>query len=73
MEEGISFLSLCLCVLCEPYGIIRPTSRSFVYVCDGLTHYREDIVQAGKLKEGSPNIPGEFIREGLTAVIDVKV
>ena len=27
----------------------------------------------GKLKEGSANIPGEFIREGLTAVISVKV
>ena len=27
----------------------------------------------GKLKEGVPNIPGEFLREGLTAVVSVKV
>lgn len=27
----------------------------------------------GKLKEGSANVPGEFIREGLTGVISVKV
>lgn len=27
----------------------------------------------GKLKEGLPNIPGEFLREGLTAVVSVKV
>ena len=25
------------------------------------------------MKEGSPNIPGEYVREGLTAVISVKV
>ena len=30
-------------------------------------------IQNGKLKEGAANIPGEFIREGLTAVISVKV
>jgi hypothetical protein len=30
-------------------------------------------IQLGKIKEGSPNIPGEFIREGLTAVVSVKV
>lgn len=27
----------------------------------------------GKLKDGVPNIPGEFLREGLTAVVNVKV
>jgi DNA gyrase subunit B len=27
----------------------------------------------GKLREAQPNIPGEFIREGLTAVVSVKV
>lgn len=27
----------------------------------------------GKLKESVPNVPGEFIREGLTAVVSVKV
>ena len=27
----------------------------------------------GKLKEGVPNIPGEYLREGLTAVVSVKV
>jgi DNA gyrase subunit B len=31
------------------------------------------VGQAGKLKEGVPNIPGEFLREGVTAVISVKV
>lgn len=30
-------------------------------------------MQSGKIKEGSANIPGEFIREGLTAVVSVKV
>jgi DNA gyrase subunit B len=29
--------------------------------------------KVGKLKEGVPNIPGEFLREGLTAVVSVKV
>eukprot|EP01041_Mallomonas_annulata_P003474 gene3474-6916_t len=29
--------------------------------------------KTGKVKEGTPNIPGEFLREGLTAVISVKV
>jgi DNA gyrase subunit B len=29
--------------------------------------------QHNKLKENAPNIPGEFIREGLTAVVSVKV
>ena len=27
----------------------------------------------GKVKEGTPNLPGEFIREGLTAIISVSV
>ena len=27
----------------------------------------------GKIKDGAPNIPGEFLREGLTGVISVKV
>lgn len=29
--------------------------------------------KAGKLKDSSPNLSGEFIREGLTAVVSVKV
>ena len=29
--------------------------------------------KTGKLKEGVPNIPGEFLREGLTGVVSVKV
>lgn len=29
--------------------------------------------KVGKIKEAAPNIPGEFVREGLTAVISVKV
>jgi DNA gyrase subunit B len=29
--------------------------------------------QLGKLKEGSGSIPGDFLREGLTAVVSVKV
>ena len=29
--------------------------------------------RSGKAKEGTPNLPGEFIREGLTAVISVSV
>jgi DNA gyrase/topoisomerase IV subunit B len=29
--------------------------------------------RAGKIKEGVPNIPGEFIREGLTAIVSVSV
>lgn len=29
--------------------------------------------KSGKIKEGASNIPGEFIREGLTAVVSVKV
>jgi DNA gyrase subunit B len=29
--------------------------------------------RAGKIKEGESNLPGEFIREGLTAVVSVKV
>jgi DNA gyrase subunit B len=29
--------------------------------------------KAGKLKEGDSNIPGEFIREGLTAIVSVSV
>lgn len=29
--------------------------------------------KTGKLKENVPNIPGEFLREGLTAVVSVKV
>ena len=31
------------------------------------------LSQLGKLKEGVANIPGEFLREGLTAVVNVKV
>ncbi len=27
----------------------------------------------GKVKDGQPNLPGEFIREGLTAIVSVKV
>jgi DNA gyrase subunit B len=30
-------------------------------------------MQMGKLKEGAANIPGDFLREGLTAVVSVKV
>ena len=29
--------------------------------------------KTGKIKEGASNVPGEFIREGLTAVVSVKV
>jgi len=29
--------------------------------------------KSGKLKDSSPNLSGEFIREGLTAVVSVKV
>eukprot|EP00977_Amphora_coffeiformis_P001652 scaffold310_cov168-Amphora_coffeaeformis.AAC.47 len=29
--------------------------------------------KSGKAKEGAPNIPGEFIREGLTAIVSVSV
>ena len=29
--------------------------------------------KSGRIKGGAPNIPGEFVREGLTAVISVKV
>ena len=35
-----------------------------------LNQYGKKI---GKIKEGAPNIPGEFLREGLTGVISVKV
>jgi len=29
--------------------------------------------RTGKLKEGAPNLPGEFVREGLTAIVSVSV
>uniref|UniRef100_A0A7S4K757 DNA topoisomerase 2 n=1 Tax=Odontella aurita TaxID=265563 RepID=A0A7S4K757_9STRA len=29
--------------------------------------------KSGKIKEGQPNLPGEFIREGLTAIVSVSV
>ena len=28
---------------------------------------------SGKLREKEPNLPGEFLREGLTAVVSVRV
>lgn len=38
-----------------------------------LTVLSVRLHQLGKLKEGAASIPGEFLREGLTAVVSVKV
>jgi DNA gyrase subunit B len=56
-------------------GIRTPDGGSHL---DGLKQavtktINQSARKIGKLKEGVPSIPGDFIREGLTAVVSVKV
>ena len=67
-----------------PRGTAHPRLATWQYTPNGGTHVDglktavtrviNTIARAsGKLREKEPNLPGEFLREGLTAVVSVRV
>ena len=74
----ILFLSSSLLVF-SSFLFIFSLSYPFSFLIFSFFHFFSSFIfilrfsQLGKLKEGVANIPGEFLREGLTAVVNVKV